>query len=401
MLRVSNVDDRGVWWNRGMSSLLVDQQSASVPIAAAELAVWAANQRVFVSSLIDMMGAERAAAREAIVEVGAEPVMFEHDLGGQDVDARSAYIAGVRSSGIYVGVFGPVYGVALPDGDSATESEFREAQANGLRLIALVENTAGLEVEGRQQRFIAGLRNILTTAPYATPADVKAVVGRRLREIAAEQIAPWVKVGDVAVRATSIREMGAELVIVTRVVDTRVRARIDAWRNRSEEVTAIFAGRVFAGRVTAVESLHTSTVATEFQITLSSRGGGQQSGWFSSSSYSDGSQRFTAADLARLALSDSLFGTSSKPGWVGPPVVDLLAPLRDAQIVEGALRPLVELLITEYLIGGGVASLVDSVVLGPARAGRRWLKVTWTPPHVYVNEPAPEPVTVEGDVAGF
>jgi hypothetical protein len=108
-----------------------------------------------------------------------------------------------------------------------------------------------------------------------------------------------------------------------------------------------------------------------------------------------------SADLGQLALADSLFRTTTKPEHFGPPVVDLLEPLRGLHLVESALRPLLELLITEYLVGGGVAGLVDSVVLGPPMNNVRRLKVTWTPPQVYVNEPAPAPVSIEGDVTGL
>lgn len=64
---------------------------------------WASGRRVFVSSLITDMPNERAAVRAAIESVGATAVMFE-DLGAQDISAERAYLSGVRSSEIYVGV---------------------------------------------------------------------------------------------------------------------------------------------------------------------------------------------------------------------------------------------------------------------------------------------------------
>jgi len=73
-----------------------------------------------VSSLITDMPEERAAAREAIEGVGATPVMFE-DLGAQNVSAAEAYLSGVRSSDVYVGMWGPRNGVRMPDGYSATQ----------------------------------------------------------------------------------------------------------------------------------------------------------------------------------------------------------------------------------------------------------------------------------------
>lgn len=357
-------------------------------------------QRVFVSSLIDAMRLERAAAREAIEAVGAEPVMFEFDLGGQDVDAQAAYLAGVRSSGIYVGLFGPVYGVPLPDGFSATEAEFNEAQERGLRLITLVQSVDRAEVEGRQQRFIAGLRNILTTAPYVTPNEITSTVTRRLREIAAEQLAPWVKLDDAVVRATSIRETGNQVVIVSRVLDPRIRARVERLRDQRSDFRVVFAGKVVTGFVSEVQALHTSTVSAELQITVTVRDNGANGNWMRGS-FSTGTQRFTPDELTKLSLADSLYGTNTSPDVFGRPKVDLLEPLRGAHLPEAALRPLVELLITEYLVGNGAASIVDSVRLGPPHRGSRLLAVKWAPPHVYVNVPAPEPLVVEGTVSGF
>lgn len=80
--------------------LLIDQQGASIRPPEDGLRHWYAGRRVFVSSLIDDLRVEPAAVREAIESVGAEAVMFESDLGAQDVAAEQAYLAGVASSEI-------------------------------------------------------------------------------------------------------------------------------------------------------------------------------------------------------------------------------------------------------------------------------------------------------------
>lgn len=51
------------------------------------------------------------------------------DLGGQDVSADEAYLAGVHWSYVYVGVFAERYGVRLPSGYSATEAEFLRSRS--------------------------------------------------------------------------------------------------------------------------------------------------------------------------------------------------------------------------------------------------------------------------------
>lgn len=97
------------------ASLLVDQRSASLTASEQDVTAWANGRRVFVSSLITDMPQERSAVRAAIESIGATPVMFE-DLGPLDVSADQAYLAGVRSSEVYVGMWGPRYGVRMPDG---------------------------------------------------------------------------------------------------------------------------------------------------------------------------------------------------------------------------------------------------------------------------------------------
>ncbi|MBF4619501.1 DUF4062 domain-containing protein [Clavibacter sp. VKM Ac-2873] len=147
------------------------------------------DQQVFVSSLIADMPEERRAVREAIEECGATPVMFE-DLGGQDVSADRAYLAGVRRSTSYVGLFGNRDGVRIPDGYSATHAEFREAEKEGLRLCVFVNGEDGSGMDGSQRDLIAGTRNPYTTSSWSSVDDLKMRVKGRLMDLAGEEIAP-------------------------------------------------------------------------------------------------------------------------------------------------------------------------------------------------------------------
>ena len=106
-----------------MEDILVGGSAFSLAVANHDVRAWAAGRRVFVSSLITDMPAERSAVRAAVEELGAVPVMFE-DLGAQDVAAEQAYLSGVRSSDVYVGMWGNRYGVRMADGYSATHAEF-------------------------------------------------------------------------------------------------------------------------------------------------------------------------------------------------------------------------------------------------------------------------------------
>ncbi|MEY9853505.1 hypothetical protein ABH923_003183 [Leifsonia sp. EB41] len=384
-----------------MPELLVDTPSTSVRLTDAELSDWGAKQTVFVSSLIDAMREERAFTRRAILDVGTRPVMFEYDLGGQDVSADRAYLDGVRQSSIYVGLFGPVYGVELADGDSATEAEFREAEHRGLRVAAFVQTQTSASFEGRQRRFVQSLQNKLTTGGWVIAEDLQVAVQQRLVDLAAEDVAPWVKIGEVAIRASRLQFTNRGIRIIATVRDRAVRARLDQYGDRGSTVSVVAPDRLIAGRVSDVHVEQTTTMASNYEIEVSASNQSQQFGTWMRASLNDGHRQYSPDDLVAASLSDSLFGTSTGPRYGGPPVTDLLGPLRTAGLVEAAVRPMVALQITEYLMSSSSAVRIDAVTIGPNRGGVRNVIVTWSPPQVYTNQPAPPPVTIEGTIAGL
>src|SRR5437899_1277198 len=76
--------------NRELSTLLIDKAAAAMP-PPEDVSAWAADQRVFISSVMAGMTDERVAAASAVAEIGAEPVMFE-TFGGRDADPEAAYV---------------------------------------------------------------------------------------------------------------------------------------------------------------------------------------------------------------------------------------------------------------------------------------------------------------------
>ena len=91
-----------------MSPLLIDRAAAAMP-PPEDVSAWAADLRVFISSVMAGMTDERVAAASAVAEIGAEPVMFE-TFGGRDADPEAAYVDEVASCDIYVGILGKAYG---------------------------------------------------------------------------------------------------------------------------------------------------------------------------------------------------------------------------------------------------------------------------------------------------
>ena len=84
--------------------------------------------RVFVSSTIEELAAERAAARRAIEGVRLSPILFE--LGARPYPPRSLYRAYLEQSHVFVGIYWQRYGWVAPGMDvSGLEDEYLLAGA--------------------------------------------------------------------------------------------------------------------------------------------------------------------------------------------------------------------------------------------------------------------------------
>jgi hypothetical protein len=79
---------------------------------------------VFVSSTLNELAAERRAARRAIERLRLIPVLFE--LGAQPYPPRDLYLAYMRQSHVFVGIYGQQYGWIAPGRDiSGFEDQYR------------------------------------------------------------------------------------------------------------------------------------------------------------------------------------------------------------------------------------------------------------------------------------
>jgi predicted ATPase len=82
--------------------------------------------RVFVSSTLNELAEERGAARRAIERLCLTPVMFE--LGARPHPPRALYLAYLRQSHVFVGIYGDQYGWTAPEMEmSGLEDELRHA----------------------------------------------------------------------------------------------------------------------------------------------------------------------------------------------------------------------------------------------------------------------------------
>jgi hypothetical protein len=372
---------------------LIDLRSASLHLSSGDVSTWGSGRSCFVSSLISDMPEERQAARAAIESIGANPVMFE-DLGGQDITADDAYLAGVRRSDIYVGILGPRYGVRIRDGYSATEAEFREAERQGLRLCVFVTGVDGTEMDGAQRDLITGIRNGYTTSTFAGPDSLKNRIATRLHTMAEEDLAPWIRLGDLIFRAQNMRSDGQTIVVQAEVRDAGLHAELVRLRDqRASGIPYASPSEAVSVQLASLSSevISTSTFAEQIVLTVQSANGSPSRMAFNN---------LTADEVDRRALSDGLFGTQtlSTNAWGTMQAADPLARIRGLELDDVIVRPVTRLLINEHLLRNGIAPNIEAFSLGPEHGGGRRLRLAWRPQQRYSNQPRPGLIEIDGVV---
>jgi hypothetical protein len=145
--------------------------------------------KVFISSLISGMEAERAAAKHVIETLGHKALMAE-DLGAKASSPQVACLGLLREADLVVLILGPRYGDKQASGLSATHEEFREAQ-NRKPILTFVQTA---DAEPEQAALIneaSGWERGLYRAPFATPTDLGDKISRAIYDHAlANAVAP-------------------------------------------------------------------------------------------------------------------------------------------------------------------------------------------------------------------
>jgi hypothetical protein len=342
------------------------------------------------------LASERAALADALRRMGLQVVMFE-DLGGRDEDAERAYLDGVARSDIYVGIVGDRYGTMLPSGRSPTHEEYREARMRGKRISVWVARD-GANRQGDARDFVQAVQVFHTTGTFTDADDLARRVVERMAEIAADDEAPWVKVGDAVFRADRVRDEGAKVKIDASVRDERVGRYLEGLRPSafgSEKVRVTTQDRSGEAKVEEVVAEMTSRSVRHLTITAEVE---WPDGW--GDSLAAGAAGLTADDLVERGLRAGLFG-EALPQQLGmlefmADTTDPLAGLRGEAVAEGSIEAIGRLLIVERLIGDRKASAVESLEIGPEHDGTRRVRLVYTEMRHATNV---EPATrdIEGD----
>ncbi|MET0780897.1 MAG: DUF4062 domain-containing protein [Microbacterium sp.] len=141
--------------------------------------------RVFVSSTLRELAAERRAARSAIEGLRLAPVMFE--LGARPHPPRDLYRAYLRQSDVFVGIYGDSYGWTAPGEDvSGLEDEYDLAPKEMPKLIYLKDSPA------REEKLKALIERIkaddtVSYVSFSTPEQLAERIGADLATLLAER----------------------------------------------------------------------------------------------------------------------------------------------------------------------------------------------------------------------
>lgn len=329
-------------------------------------------------------GPQRRGVAAAVETHGARAVWFEEF--GRDADAEEAYVTELGASTIYVGILNELYGrLNPPDGFSATETEFRRARDLGMRVAVFAAGEAPRR-EGHLSRFIERVRFFITTENYADTDDLVRRVVRRLHELAAEALSPWVKLDEIVMRAEHIDDTGQSLAIRARV-SNEIAHRLEDARDRrfgSTRHRLIHRDRVVEGDLAGVRRVTNASGADQITIEL------ERVGRVEGGSIRAGTSGRSADDLVELGMRALFLGEAL------PESVRTLDFMTDPGIDSDDLRQafdqpnetaeaIARLVVAEGLIGGGHASRITDFRIGTRAGDRRRVAVEWEEPRPYVN----------------
>jgi hypothetical protein len=218
-----------------------------------------------------------------------------------------------------------------------------------------------------------------------------------LRAIAAEALAPWVKVGNTVFRASTVHDDGRNITVVARVRDDGVaasllgrRPEVDYGRNSETRIT--WPGGTSPVQVRTVAWEMTSSRARVLTLTAERKSENR------SNLLELSLNGMTPDDLTQLAARVVLLGEPNPLDRMSFMVngTNPLQALEGVRLPEDSVEPVGRLLVTELLVGERGVGHLTSFRLGPQRSGQRRLRLSWMPRRRYVNA---EPIErlIEGE----
>jgi hypothetical protein len=141
--------------------------------------------RVFVSSTLQELAAERQAVRDAVTQLRLVPVMFE--LGARPYPPRPVYRAYLAQSQVFVGIYWQSYGWVAPGEQiSGLEDEYRLSA--GLPRLIYVKSPAP-DREPRLAQLLARIQDEggVSYQDFSDPAELQQLVENDLAVLLSER----------------------------------------------------------------------------------------------------------------------------------------------------------------------------------------------------------------------
>jgi predicted ATPase len=162
-----------------------DQRSADAP---RDILTHDRRLRVFVSSTLEELAAERAAVKAAIGRLRLTPVMFE--LGARAHPPRELYRAYLEQSDVFIGIYGERYGWIASDMPvSGLEDEF-ELSTGKPRLLYVKRTAPGREPRLDQLIVRIQAESGASTTFYDDPLELADLVADDLAVLLTERFSP-------------------------------------------------------------------------------------------------------------------------------------------------------------------------------------------------------------------
>jgi predicted ATPase/class 3 adenylate cyclase len=141
--------------------------------------------RVFVSSTIEELADERAAAREAIIHLHLVPVLFE--LGAHAHPPRDLYRAYLAQSDVFVGIYWQQRGWVARDMDVSRIGDEYELSGSKLKLIYI--KTPAPKREPQLQALLDRIRgeDVVSYQKFSTPQELRELLENDLAVLLTER----------------------------------------------------------------------------------------------------------------------------------------------------------------------------------------------------------------------
>ena len=198
--------------------------------------------RVFISSTLEELAAERAAARRAIARLHLVPVWYES--GARPHPPRPMYRAYLKQSQVFVGIYWQRYGWVAPGMEiSGLEDEYRLAAAAGKPMLLYLKRPAP-DQEPRLSAFIDSIRAAGTASyrTFATPRELERLLADDLAVLLSESFA-GAAIGAGELPAGTVTFLLTDIEGSTRLWETVPDAMETALERHNRLVTAVIEDR--------------------------------------------------------------------------------------------------------------------------------------------------------------